>query len=69
MYYCVADGKVGIRVVEYVKLHGRTLANLAIHSPRTSAGIDISPDRWSLLVTAVDHSSSNIYRRIGVIPD
>ena len=66
VYFCVPDSNIGVRVMEFGDQHVRLIADLVNGSPRTSASLDIAPDGRTLLITSVDHSSSNIYRRIDV---
>ncbi len=64
MVYCASDGDAGIRLVKVNGTKSETIARLAVRLPPTTTNIDLTQDGHSLLLTVVDHSSSNIYRRI-----
>jgi Tol biopolymer transport system component len=68
LYYCDSEKDGSLRVAQFEDGHTRQLAILPLRLPRTSASLDVSPDGRFLLLTSTDHSSSNIYRRIGPLP-
>jgi Tol biopolymer transport system component len=68
LYYCSSAKDGRVRIARFENGHQQTIAVLSISFPRTSATLDISPDGKSLLLTSTDHSSSNVFRRIGSLP-
>ena len=68
LYYCSSAKDGRVHIARFENGHQQTIAVLSIRFPRTSATLDISPDGKSLLLTSTDHSSSNVFRRIGSLP-
>ena len=68
LYYCTLAKNGAVQLMQYAGEHPRVIGKMSIHVPPTSASIDVSPDGHALLMTQVDQSSSEIYRRIGPIP-
>ncbi|HEY4356585.1 MAG TPA: hypothetical protein VGN16_12610 [Acidobacteriaceae bacterium] len=68
LYYCVSTKGGAAQLMQYSGWNARVIGKIPVHSPPTSASIDVSPDGHTLLMTQVDQSSSGIYRRIGNIP-
>lgn len=64
VYFCSANEHTGIQINAYDGTHVRLVTVVPFGSPITSASIDVSPDGKSFLLTAVDQSSSNIFRRV-----
>jgi Tol biopolymer transport system component len=68
LYYCTLDSDSNLRVMEVSGDKVETMARLPLRLPRTISNVEMTPDGRSLLLTVVDHSSSNIYRRLGTLP-
>jgi len=65
VYYCSEGSNASVRVFDPTSRTTKLLATLPGAFPHNSASLAVSPDGRFLLVTTVDHSDGNIYRRIG----
>ena len=65
LYYSYLGPDGQTHIVRSDGAHSQQVADLSARQPSTSASLDISPDGRSLLLTSIDQSSSNIYRRTG----
>jgi len=65
IYFCQREGNDWLRVIESFHGNERLVTRITAQTPQSSASLDISPDGSHLLLSVVDHSSSNIYIRRG----
>ncbi len=65
LYYCFGGNTASIGVFNPATRKFRPLASVAGSLPQTSASLTVSADGQDLLITSVDHSDGNIYRRVG----
>ncbi len=63
VYYCDQEDGGWIRILERSPTGTKLIARIQAQLPDSSESLDISPDGHFLLLTVIDHSSSNIYLR------
>ena len=62
-YYCSQDDGGWTRIVQRSRTGTKLIARIRAQLPDSSESLDVSPDGHFLLLTVIDHSSSDIYLR------